>query len=1039
MSHQPNRFAHMFAAWDSDLAVNAADWSHVCEETPLDRRQIAFVSPSTHVVHNFTFRYNNEVLNLRDLIPSIYFNEQMNECIFAPIRYLSMLPDKSVFRCVITVARSISTNSRTGEPLSDFRVLPHSNTATYVPLVVLSWGILLHKVRFQLHTPMPDGLDLFVSTLCKFMKKQNRRVANPAACFNADLFEVNAARLPAETHWKLALRPSQQQSLTWMQLFENRVIRHENCMIVPTWFQVPTTDYVLLRDHNIIVRREELTRLLEAGRDVNERVYYHGGILADSMGSGKTAVVLALIVSTLNRVPIGHAIDDDIGPSDPIPKNVMQTQLTVLNDLSLIKVKASLIIIPMNLSHQWFVEIEKFIHLLPPEKKRRRQTSGQSGQRAQSASGMSCSKEGAKFYFQEERERVDVEHERVKCLCIYNKRQYSTVTIQDFMNADIVLTTVEFLAGSAYPTPAKKPNFYVMHAVTRAVGAHDGQDRQGRTESTSENPVTAPVIFKNFLWKRVIFDEYSSSSSSSVRNVAWENIYGIKAQVYWGVTATPLPESLHSILHLSDNDPYKVNGPALLNTVIRASRFVPDLQPYQTHQHFVDINSREREVLNTYRHDGLSVLVQLSTCFNVLALFGTEAGPAAAGGGGGSDTVAPQLTDLQVLMTFEELSRMMVKRRVQQIKAQVPVVENLQKLIEKDRQLLQHHASNTFGVEEHKGEDDGNMDVVEVEVDVDDVDVVDEVDVEDFDLEFGGGNGEGARVWDRDRERHPGLENVSDSITRFIQRRITSNERKLHEMTDSLRGVVQQCTFFQNQIEIKEDERVCPICITTVTNVITKCGHWFCKECTLSYLNSKRGVITNCPICKVPLSAKDWIQEVKQHPPVQVVQTQTQTPTQTQTQSDADKYGSKLAAIVSLLCELKLRNEQAIMFVQWSDLMRAIRTILVDGGMKVAVVNGNTSTRTNAIERFKSGQVDLLLLSMDVSTTGLNLIEANHVIFAHALVGGSPSTQRDSIAQAVGRVYRLGQTKDVHVHWFITRDTDEERVFLASRPAELNN
>jgi SNF2 family DNA or RNA helicase len=93
---------------------------------------------------------------------------------------------------------------------------------------------------------------------------------------------------------------------------------------------------------------------------------------------------------------------------------------------------------------------------------------------------------------------------------------------------------------------------------------------------------------------------------------------------------------------------------------------------------------------------------------------------------------------------------------------------------------------------------------------------------------------------------------------------------------------------------------------------------------------------------------------------------------------------------------------------------------------------GNTGTRNAAVQKLKTGEVDVLLLSMDISTTGLNLTDANHVIFAHALVGGSPSTQTHSIKQAVARVYRIGQMRRVFIHWFITKNTDEERVFLAS-------
>jgi SNF2 family DNA or RNA helicase len=146
------------------------------------------------------------------------------------------------------------------------------------------------------------------------------------------------------------------------------------------------------------------------------------------------------------------------------------------------------------------------------------------------------------------------------------------------------------------------------------------------------------------------------------------------------------------------------------------------------------------------------------------------------------------------------------------------------------------------------------------------------------------------------------------------------------------------------------------------------------------------------------------------------------------------RYGSKLAAIVELLRAVKGRGEKAIMFVQWTDLMRALRASLSRVGVKAVAIIGNTNSRNAAINRMKNGDADVLLLSMDISTTGLNLTEANHVIFAHALVGGSPTTQQLVVSQAVARVHRTGQQKQVYVHWFITRDTDEQRVFVSTLP-----
>ena len=109
--------------------------------------------------------------------------------------------------------------------------------------------------------------------------------------------------------------------------------------------------------------------------------------------------------------------------------------------------------------------------------------------------------------------------------------------------------------------------------------------------------------------------------------------------------------------------------------------------------------------------------------------------------------------------------------------------------------------------------------------------------------------------------------------------------------------------------------------------------------------------------------------------------------------------------------------------------MRVMRATLCNGGVKAVAITGNTNMRNAAVSRMQCGDADVLIMSLESSTSGLNLIEANHVIFAHALVGVDPTVRNARISQSIARVYRLGQTKPVTVHWFITKDTDEEALY----------
>jgi superfamily II DNA or RNA helicase len=898
---------NFFQTLNADMVEHAREWILVATTTCTKQPHSAPINYSLHIVHNFAFEHNGAVLHMRN----IRFVDSALATKFAQIQAMSSVCDKSIVRCQILV-RADDIHSLAALT-SDLRNITHAFT-------IVSWSVLLHKENFSAAMASGSpfaGLAQFTSSVVQLHRYEQTRVGHATKYYSREIVDCDDLCSPDPPVWKLGLRLHQTQSLMWMQQLEDRVASGRNFISVPRWLPLVGTEYVVLLESCLIIHKDAFERIgLTHRSSVLQKIKYRGGILADETGSGKTSVVLALIVATRGKLDIG--------------KGGVNThkEISAQETLATIPVQATLVIVPMNLCAQWVAELAKFVD-------------------------------------------AGVNH-----VCVYNKRQYASMTIQKIMAADIVFTTAEFLSGKAYPTAYKQSDFYVMNRLVSKASREGGCD------------ATDPVIFRGFFWKRIIFDE--QHAFPVVSGVGLRSIKGIKAQVYWGITATPSSNTMNNMLKVANDELPNVDASMLLNQCIRRSAFAHELEPFVVQTHWVDIQPRERDILNTYRHEGLPRLIQLCTCFNVLALFGSDG------------NMSVRADEIQVCMTFDELSRMMVTRRVSEIKSHMPEVETLQRTITVDKKLLEH-IQGTDGVEEHKDQDqDAAMEQsVEQEPDL------------DLDLEL-------------DLEQEPAAEENTDdsSIVRVIKRRIKVNERKFAQLKDRMHSLVKQCTFFQDQIEMAADQRICPICFVNTTDVITQCGHWFCKECTLTYTHQKS--VTPCPLCKVPLRQRDWIQKVDE-PEARAVVVPEAKPV-----SDAEKYGSKLAAIVELLRRIKESGERAIMFVQWTDLLRTLRAILSTGGLKVVAIMGNTGTRNAAVQKLKTGEVDVLLLSMDISTTGLNLTDANHVIFAHALVGGSPSTQTHSIKQAVARVYRIGQMRRVFIHWFITKNTDEERVFLAS-------
>ena len=145
---------------------------------------------------------------------------------------------------------------------------------------------------------------------------------------------------------------------------------------------------------------------------------------------------------------------------------------------------------------------------------------------------------------------------------------------------------------------------------------------------------------------------------------------------------------------------------------------------------------------------------------------------------------------------------------------------------------------------------------------------------------------------------------------------------------------------------------------------------------------------------------------------------------------------SKLRAIIELLKSIKAKREKCVIFAYRISMQQILATAIeFVFGIQTDIVNGSTEknggvdagslgsqqarrTRNAMLERFKNTDgFNVIILSPFVASIGLTITEANHVI--HYGRWWNPAVE----AQATDRVYRIGQTKPVHVHLPILRDT----------------
>ncbi|MCM3709254.1 DEAD/DEAH box helicase [Sporosarcina luteola] len=133
----------------------------------------------------------------------------------------------------------------------------------------------------------------------------------------------------------------------------------------------------------------------------------------------------------------------------------------------------------------------------------------------------------------------------------------------------------------------------------------------------------------------------------------------------------------------------------------------------------------------------------------------------------------------------------------------------------------------------------------------------------------------------------------------------------------------------------------------------------------------------------------------------------------------------KLNRIVSMAADIASNGEQCLIFTQYIGMGQLIRQCLSElYDIDVPFLSGSMpkGQRDHLVEAFQAGEFPVFILSLKAGGTGLNLTAANHVL--HADRWWNPAVEN----QATDRAYRIGQTKFVHVHKFVTVGTIEEKI-----------
>jgi len=141
---------------------------------------------------------------------------------------------------------------------------------------------------------------------------------------------------------------------------------------------------------------------------------------------------------------------------------------------------------------------------------------------------------------------------------------------------------------------------------------------------------------------------------------------------------------------------------------------------------------------------------------------------------------------------------------------------------------------------------------------------------------------------------------------------------------------------------------------------------------------------------------------------------------------------TKLDLLVEQVTEVAREGHRTLVFSQFTRFLDLARRRLEAAGLGCCYLDGSTRNRAEVIAEFKTGTAPVFLISLKAGGFGLNLTEADYCIVL------DPWWNPAAEAQAVDRLHRIGQRRNVMVYRLVATGTIEEKVMaLKAKKAAL--
>ena len=223
-------------------------------------------------------------------------------------------------------------------------------------------------------------------------------------------------------------------------------------------------------------------------------------------------------------------------------------------------------------------------------------------------------------------------------------------------------------------------------------------------------------------------------------------------------------------------------------------------------------------------------------------------------------------------------------------------------------------------------------------------------------------------------------------------------EQSLKLLQEKIEHVKEQMKSMSERIEnYKED--VCPICYDESSDPLLTpcCTRIFCAMCILQSLIRN----PTCPMCRANMNFSQLKKLTLENVVVENVEPQTQP----QPQAEEPQPKKKIDTLFEII--EKNPNGKFLVFSCYDNSFIEIINTCILKGIVAKELKGSKDIIASTLNKFRDGDINILLMNTIQMGAGLNITEASHVILLHAMT-------HEEEKQILGRAYRVGRTNELY-------------------------